>query len=690
MAARVSKGLISTPVSADRPREMNVCDQCGVAKVPSRKASDGFWRQPRRETLATLTLGSLPMTTPAMPPSATVLNGVLDTLPGVGILVDATGAVIGVSREASEAGVSLGDGVADAVSRFAFGSDGERQSAIAGVGAVVSGVQRVFSLELARDTATSARLQLRAAAIAADSGGGALVQLQPVPSFDSFAGADRRQDSSFRSIFAASLDAMVIADASGRVVSSNPAARRMLGTDDAGVGAMDFSRFFSAGTGTASPTDAWQRLLQDGQWRGEGRIMVGGSARALDVAASAHITPGRHLITLRDVTDSRQMEAQLRQAQKMEAIGMLTGGMAHDFNNLLTVVLANADLVLDALPPEMEELRDEVGQMIQAATRGTEMVRKLLAFSRRETLERRPVSLEAVMAETQALLVRLLPSNIEMIVDATPDLPGILADPGAVQHMLLNLATNARDAMTSGGTLSMRGAFVPAMEMADGSTAPMVTVTVDDTGRGMDDDVLAHLFEPFFTTKAPGEGTGLGMAMIYGLVQQHEGTIAVRSAVGHGTTVTIGLPLAEMSVPNATPRSAMVIRDGATETILLVEDEEMVRRAGRRILEKHGYRVLQAADGAEAMMLLRSRGAEIALVVSDVVMPRMGGRELYASLRHEGFLMPFLYTSGYTDRMSSDSVELDPTVPVLPKPWTWTELTASVRTALDEGYRPAP
>jgi len=630
------------------------------------------------------------MTTPAMPPSATVLNGVLDTLPGVGILVDATGAVIGVSREASEAGVSLGDGVADAVSRFAFGSDGERQSAIAGVGAVVSGVQRVFSLELARDTATSARLQLRAAAIAADSGGGALVQLQPVPSFDSFAGADRRQDSSFRSIFAASLDAMVIADASGRVVSSNPAARRMLGTDDAGVGAMDFSRFFSAGTGTASPTDAWQRLLQDGQWRGEGRIMVGGSARALDVAASAHITPGRHLITLRDVTDSRQMEAQLRQAQKMEAIGMLTGGMAHDFNNLLTVVLANADLVLDALPPEMEELRDEVGQMIQAATRGTEMVRKLLAFSRRETLERRPVSLEAVMAETQALLVRLLPSNIEMIVDATPDLPGILADPGAVQHMLLNLATNARDAMTSGGTLSMRGAFVPAMEMADGSTAPMVTVTVDDTGRGMDDDVLAHLFEPFFTTKAPGEGTGLGMAMIYGLVQQHEGTIAVRSAVGHGTTVTIGLPLAEMSVPNATPRSAMVIRDGATETILLVEDEEMVRRAGRRILEKHGYRVLQAADGAEAMMLLRSRGAEIALVVSDVVMPRMGGRELYASLRHEGFLMPFLYTSGYTDRMSSDSVELDPTVPVLPKPWTWTELTASVRTALDEGYRPAP
>ena len=162
----------------------------------------------------------------------------------------------------------------------------------------------------------------------------------------------------------------------------------------------------------------------------------------------------------------------------------------------------------------------------------------------------------------------------------------------------------------------------------------------------------------------------------------------MRSTLGAGTTVTIGLPLAEATVPNSTPRSSLLIREGASETILLVEDEEMVRRAGRRILEKHGYHVLQASDGAEAMLLLRQRGSEIALVVSDVVMPRMGGRELYASLREEGFTMPFLFTSGYTDRMSSDTVALDPSVPVLPKPWTWTELTASVRAALDEGFRP--
>ena len=482
-------------------------------------------------------------------------------------------------------------------------------------------------------------------------------------------------------MFAASLDAMLITDAGGMVISGNPAAHRLMGRDESQLAGMAFGDLFTPGSRTAAAGDAWQRLMRDGQWRGEGRLLVGDMMRVLDIAGSAHIMPGRHLITVRDITESQQLEAQLRQAQKMEAIGLLTGGMAHDFNNLLTVVLANADLVMESLPPEMEEVRDEVSQMIQAATRGTDMVRKLLAFSRRESLERRPVSLEVVLAETQALLARLLPSNITLVTEATPDLPGIYADPGAVQHMLINLATNARDAMPTGGTLTMRGAFDPAVEMPDGVTSPMVTITVQDSGRGMDDEVLAHLFEPFFTTKGPGEGTGLGMAMIYGLVQQHAGTIDVQSTVGRGTKVIIALPIADLRVASPTPRATTLVREGATETILLVEDEEMVRRAGRRILEKHGYRVLLAGDGAEALTLLRQHGSEIALVVSDVVMPRMGGRELYASLRDEGFTMPFLFTSGYTDRMSSDTVALDPSVPILPKPWTWAELTASVRAA---------
>jgi two-component system, cell cycle sensor histidine kinase and response regulator CckA len=626
------------------------------------------------------------MTSPAVPLDATMLGAVLDALAGAAVLLDRGGAVIAGNRAAVGQGAHPGQPAADALGLRAVMAPADVATAEAGISAVLQGAQRAFTLEFLPDSVVPGRWTLRATALPEATGGGAVVHVAPrtLGEHD----GERRLDTSFRSIFAASLDAMLIADASGRVVSSNPAARRLLDRTDTDVAAMDFAQFFSAGSRTVSPAEAWQSLMLEGQWRGEGRILVGATVRVLDVAASAHITPGRHLITLRDVTESQQMEAQLRQAQKMEAIGLLTGGMAHDFNNLLTVVLANADLVLESLPDEMEELRDEVGQMIQAATRGSEMVKKLLAFSRRETLERRPVSLEVVLAETQALLTRLLPSNITVRTEALPDLPGILADPGAVQHMLLNLATNARDAMPTGGMLTMRGGFDAAMELPDGSTGPLVTVTVEDTGRGMDEEVLAHLFEPFFTTKAPGEGTGLGMAMIYGLVQQHAGTISVRSTPGLGTTVTIGLPLAETTVPNATPRSAMLIREGATETILLVEDEEMVRRAGRRILEKHGYRVIQAADGAEALQLLRERGREIALVVSDVVMPRMGGRELYASLRDEGFRMPFLFTSGYTDRMSSDTVALDPSVPVLPKPWTWTELTASVRAALDEGFTP--
>ena len=627
------------------------------------------------------------MTIRAMSSEPALLNAVLDALPGAGVMIDRSGVVIAHNRAASAAEVIEQD-VADILSTLAPMDADSIELAVAGIRSVLDGAQRAFSLEFATAPERMQRWQLRVTAIPAEAGGGAVVQTAAVALSEADGVTERRQDTSFRSIFAASLDAMLIADTRGKVVSSNPAARRLLARGEVDVASMDFGQFFSAGSRTTSPAEAWQRLMMDGQWRGEGRLVVGDTIRVLDVAASAHITPGRHLVTIRDVTESQQMEAQLRQAQKMEAIGLLTGGMAHDFNNLLTVVLANADLVLESLPPDMDELRDEVSQMIQAATRGSEMVKKLLAFSRRESLERRPVSLEVVLAETQALLTRLLPSNINVRTEAAPELPGILADPGAVQHMLLNLATNARDAMSSGGVLTMRGGFEASMELPDGSVGPMVTVTVEDTGRGMDDEVLAHLFEPFFTTKAPGEGTGLGMAMIYGLVQQHEGTIKVRSTPGLGTTVTIGLPLAEVSVPNATPRSAMLIREGATETILLVEDEEMVRRAGRRILEKHGYRVLQASDGAEALEMLRTRGSEIALVVSDVVMPRMGGRELYASLRDEGFRMPFLFTSGYTDRMSSDTVALDPSVPVLPKPWTWTELTASVRAALDEGYTP--
>jgi hypothetical protein len=285
----------------------------------------------------------------------------------------------------------------------------------------------------------------------------------------------------------------------------------------------------------------------------------------------------------------------------------------------------------------------------------------------------------------------VLPASIHLRADAEAELPAVLADPGAVQHMLFNLATNARDAMPGGGELQMHARVVPSMPLPGGGRGPMVALAVRDTGTGMDDATRSRIFEPFFTTKAPGEGSGLGMAMIYGFVEQHGGTIDVDSAPGAGTTVTIHLPIAEPTVAQPTPRSSPAVRaeGGGGELVLIVEDEDMVRRAGRRILEKNGYRVLLAGDGEEALTILRDRAAEIALVVSDVVMPRMGGRELYEQARAEGITTPFLFTSGYTDRIASEAAALDPTIPVLPKPWTWHELSGSVRTAIDEARRSA-
>ena len=619
-------------------------------------------------------------------PATALLGGVLDALPGPAMLLDPAGHMLAGNRGAAAIGAASGLPLPALLETLAPLAPDDVVTALAGVQAVLQTTQRTFSLEFVPADEPTSRWLLQVTAIAADAGGGAVVQVAPITYADADGAPDRRrEDTSFRSIFAASLDAMLIAGADGAIIAGNPVARRVLGCDDAALLQLHFDRLLPADTSGASATEAWQRLMLAGQWRGEGRLQVGEELRVLDVSATAHLTPGRHLIIIRDVTESRKLEAQLRQAQKLEAIGLLAGGMAHDFNNLLTVVLANADMVRESLPEELHELRDEVDQMIHAATRGSEMVKKLLAFSRRDTLERRPVSLAVVLTETQALLSRLLPSDITVIADAAPELPEILGDAGSLQHMLLNLATNARDAMPTGGTLTIRGRHDVMMPLPDGGTASMVVITVEDTGRGMDAAVRAQLFEPFFTTKEPGAGTGLGMAMIHGIVQQHGGTIDVQSTVGRGTVVTIGIPVATQAVPDVTPRSVPLVREGAAETILLVEDEEMVRRAGRRILEKHGYRVIQACDGAEALALLRERGSEIALVVSDVVMPRMGGRELYAALRDEGYRMPFLFTSGYTDRLSDDAVALDPSVPVLPKPWTWTELTASVRAALDEG-----
>ena len=414
-------------------------------------------------------------------------------------------------------------------------------------------------------------------------------------------------------------------------------------------------------------------------------VILGTAALLIAVGATLSWRLARHARTAE--TTRRALEGQLRQAQKMEAIGQLTGGIAHDFNNILTIILSNVELVKSDLGPE--DAGPDLAEIEAAARKGAAMVRKLLAFSRTGQLELGPVDLARLVGDLSEMLRRLLPETIHVRMTAAPDAPAVLADPGAVEQILLNLATNARDAMVRGGTLDivveprvLDDEFRDAM--GDGRPGAYACLSVSDTGDGMDPAVLERLFEPFFTTKPPGVGTGLGMAMVYGLVRQHGGLVEVATAPGRGTVVYIYFPAAAR-VERAPARPRVSPPPGAvgSETILLVEDETGIRRVAQRALERAGYRVLSAEDGVEALDVVRAHAAEIRLVVSDVVMPRCGGPELREAVLRAGHAIPFLFMSGYAARDAGTAEKLDPELPVLHKPWSVADLLSRVRQLLD-------
>ena len=392
-----------------------------------------------------------------------------------------------------------------------------------------------------------------------------------------------------------------------------------------------------------------------------------------------------------DVTEQRALEAQLRHAQKMEAIGQLTGGIAHDFNNILTVIQANAGLMASDLPPEAEDsFRDELRETQHAVRRGTALIKKLLAFSRREPLSVEPLDLAQLAAGLSEALRRLLPESIEIQVLANEPAGTVRADQNAVEQILVNLATNARDAMPGGGLLCIetRPASIDREHRVAygwGDPGQYVCVSVSDTGVGMDERTKEKVFEPFFTTKPPGEGTGLGMAMIYGLVKQHGGFVHLYSEVGEGTTVKVYFPLAHEKA--AAPAAGQEVEElrGGTETILVVEDEAQVRTAAKRVLERYGYTILVAEDGEEAFRMFRAHQPEIDLVVTDVVMPGLSGPQLYLAIRAESKSVGFVFMSGHSAGRVRTSGGFDPTVPFLYKPWTVAELVVQVRRTLDQG-----
>jgi PAS domain S-box-containing protein len=395
-----------------------------------------------------------------------------------------------------------------------------------------------------------------------------------------------------------------------------------------------------------------------------------------------------HEIFAEDVSQRRGLEEQLRQAQKMEAIGQLTGGIAHDFNNLLTIILANAELL--AKGPDEASLRD----IVSAAVSGRLMVNQLLGFARRSTLALEPVHLGAVVNDLATVLRRVLPADIELLVFADEDLPEVAADAHAIEQILLNLVNNARDAMPDGGVLRLETSCTWVSDaqrhvLGPGAASEYVCLAVDDTGMGMDEATRQRAFEPFFTTKPVGKGTGLGLATVYGLIKQHGGFVQIDSAPGAGTRLRIYFPVVDESARRRISGSQAMPGGGAggastsgQETILVVEDQTQLRRATTYTLERAGYRVLTAGDGIEALHLLRQHPEPIHLVFTDLVMARLGGRGLYQIDRREGRTTPFLFTSGYAGAGRGED-PLDPAMPFLAKPWTSADLLARVRQALD-------
>jgi two-component system cell cycle sensor histidine kinase/response regulator CckA len=391
-----------------------------------------------------------------------------------------------------------------------------------------------------------------------------------------------------------------------------------------------------------------------------------------------------HEIFAEDVSERRGLEEQLRQAQKMEAIGQLTGGIAHDFNNLLTIILANAELLGQG--PDAASLRD----IVSAAVSGRVMVNQLLGFARRSTLTLEPLHLGQLVSDLAAVLRRVLPADIELLVFADDDLPEVSADGQAVEQIVLNLVNNARDAMPTGGTLRLETSCSWISDaqrevLGPGAASEYVCLAVDDTGEGMDEATRLRAFEPFFTTKAVGKGTGLGLATVYGLVKQHGGFVQIDSAPGAGTRLRVYFPVVEEVArrrqSGAHGAVALPARGGG-ETILVVEDQAQLRRATVHTLEREGYRVLSAPDGVEALHLLRSHPEPIDLVFTDLVMARLGGRGLYQIVRREGRMTPFIFTSGYSGAGRGED-PVDPALPFLPKPWTTADMLARVRQILD-------
>ncbi|MEX2245106.1 MAG: PAS domain S-box protein [Dehalococcoidia bacterium] len=469
---------------------------------------------------------------------------------------------------------------------------------------------------------------------------------------------------------------------------------RILGVDPAGppIDLSDISRLFTPDS-VRDVTDAVERAVRTGEsWildleavRPDGAHSWVSSHGVVELDEGGAVVKIRG--TMQDVTEQRRLEADLRQAQRLEGVGQLAGGLAHDFNNLLTAIRGYAELVRRNLGSD-EKSSADVDQVILAADRAAELTRQLLAFSRRQVLQPRVVDPAAIVAGIAPLLRRLLGEHVELVTHAAPGLGRVKVDPSQFEQVILNLAVNARDAMPDGGTLTIETMNVEldaayATNHADAQPGPHVALIVSDTGTGIEEATRSRIFEPFFTTKEPGEGTGMGLATVYGIVKQSGGSIYVYSEPGHGTSFKVYLPrLEEEAIPQQPSVLAPAVR-GGPEVVLLVEDEAAVRAFAARVLGDLGYTVMQAASGTEALAIAAADTGPIQLLVTDVIMPGLQGHQLALELAAERPDLRVLYVSGFTENSVIHHGVANDGVSFLPKPFTAEALARAVRLTLD-------
>jgi len=525
---------------------------------------------------------------------------------------------------------------------------------------------------------------------ASDPSGGTISAITDITRRKKSEEALRNSEQKYRNLFEDSVDALFITATDGTLLDANQAYFDLLGGEK--VERLGHS-VLKAYADPADRPPYFEALAAKGFVRDYPLKLVGNDGRQIDCLISSRVErdkDGNILSTrgfIRDITEQKNIQRQLLQAQKMEAIGTLSGGIAHDFNNLLTVVMGFSELLLaekDQKHPDYADLQ----KIFHAAKNGADLVQRLLMFSRKSEPKPVPMDLNKQILQIEKMLRRTIPKMIEVRLDLSSDLPRINADPSQVEQVIMNLAVNARDAMPDKGKLTLRTNIVTLDEdycrlHVEANPGEYVLLEISDTGRGMDKETCVRIFEPFFTTKEIGKGTGLGLAMVFGIVKQHKGHITVYSEVGKGTTFRVYLPAIEGEVETAVEDSGIMPAFG-TETVLLVDDEQFVRELGARILTKHGYTVLQAVNGREALDLFGKERSQISLVILDLIMPEMGGTECLKELLKIDPQVNVLVASGYSADASVKGTIQMGAKGFVTKPFRVKDLLRDVRRVLDE------